>query len=369
MDIKILSANIRRIRNANGMSQKALSDASGISLPSIKNIESCKSEPRVQSLLAISRVLKVNFQDLFLSAGILKTVRFRSNRQMQNRENILAEISHRLREFVFVEDILKQKVVFALKNIQKQCTPSDAGKAARVCREALDLKPTEPIRDICGLLEHSGVKVFPVKATSPGFFGLSVGADDGGPAVAVNIWERISIERQIFSAAHELGHLMLHRDAYDVDNIEENKVEEQQADLFAGHFLMPDEGFLQKWDEASGLHPVDRVFKVKRIFHVSYKVILARLIELGRADKSIWKKFNYLYNQRFNRSLTHHEEPLAIDSVEPFGLEKFDFYEDRFSKLVRQALETDKISVSRGAELLKKNIDELQELMSQWKMV
>jgi Zn-dependent peptidase ImmA (M78 family)/DNA-binding XRE family transcriptional regulator len=351
------------------MSQRALADASGISLPAIKNIESSKNEPRVQSLQAIAKALKVPLQELFLDVGILKTVRFRSNKQMQNRENILAEISHRLKEFILVEDILEQKVPFALKSAQKKCSPSDIIKAARICRENLELKPSEAIRDICGLLEHAGIKLFPIKVISPGFFGLSVGIDDGGPAIVVNTSDRISIERQIFSAAHELGHLMLHQDAYDVDNLEENNIEEYQADLFAGHFLIPTEGFLKEWEEASGLHPVDRVFKVKRIFHVSYKVILTRLIELGKTDKSIWKKFNYLYNKRFNRSLTHHEEPLAIDSAEPFGLERFDFFEDRFSKLVRQALEADKISLSRGAELLKKSIGELQELMIQWKMV
>jgi hypothetical protein len=32
---------------------------------------------------------------------------------------------------------------------------------------------------------------------------------DGGPAVVVNVWGRLSVERWIFTAAHELGHLMI----------------------------------------------------------------------------------------------------------------------------------------------------------------
>lgn len=351
------------------MSQKALADASGISLPSIKNIESCKGEPRVQSLQSIADALKVRLQDLFLNIGILSTVRFRSSKQMQNRENILAEISHRLSEFNLVEDVLGEKISFALKTIQKKCSSKEIEKSALLCREALGLKPSEAIRDISGLLEHAGVKIFPIKVMSPGFFGLSVGEADGGPAIVVNTWEKNSIERQIFSAAHELGHLMLHKDAYDVNDVDENKKEEQQANNFAGYFLMPDEGFLKEWNEASGLYPVDRVFKVKRIFHVSYKVVLSRLIALDKVDKSIWVKFNVMYNKRYNKTLAHHEEPMAIESTEPYALDKYDFYEDRFSKLVRQALESDKISVSRAAELLKKSIGELQELMLQWKIV
>lgn len=45
---------------------------------------------------------------------------------------------------------------------------------------------------------------------SDDFFGLSIGPADGGPAVVVNVWDGISVERWIFTAAHELGHLVLH---------------------------------------------------------------------------------------------------------------------------------------------------------------
>jgi Zn-dependent peptidase ImmA (M78 family) len=203
---------------------------------------------------------------------------------------------------------------------------------------------------------------------SDGFFGLSIGEEDNGPAIVVNSWERISTERKIFSAAHELGHLLLHKDAFDVTKYEENREEERQADLFAGHFLMPDGGFKKEWNDASGLHKVDRVLKVKRIFHVSYKAILSRLIEYGRADDLVWQKFNFSYQQRFNRKLAFKEEPEGI-STEPAGLQKWDFYEDRYSRLVRNALENDKISLSRGAELLRLNLDDMLELLKNWESV
>ena len=170
------------------------------------------------------------------------------------------------------------------------------------------------------------------------------------------------MERRIFSAAHELGHLMLHPDAYDVSQVEESKVEEHEADRFAGHFLMPNEGFLKEWNEAAGLHFVDRVFKVKRIFRVSYKTVLSRLIEYGNADKSIWKKFNIAYQRRFNRRLSFKKEPMGMDAAEPFAMQRFDFFEDRFSRLTREAVEKDKISLSRGAEMLRIGIEEMQEL-------
>jgi len=83
--------------------------------------------------------------------------------------------------------------------------------------------------------------VYPLNLVSDSFFGLSVAEDDGGPAIIVNVWERISVKRRIFSAAHELGHLLLHLDAYNVEESAEDKVQEREADVFASHFLMPEE--------------------------------------------------------------------------------------------------------------------------------
>jgi Zn-dependent peptidase ImmA (M78 family) len=153
---------------------------------------------------------------------------------------------------------------------------------------------------------------------------------------------------------------MLHRDAFDVHQTGENRKEEEEANLFAGHFLMPDKGFFK---EAAGLHPVDRVFKVKRIFRVSYKTVLFRLIEHGATDRSIWKRFNQAYQRRFHRRLSFKEEPMAIESSEPFGLKPFDFQEDRFSRLVREAIEKGRISVSRGAEMLGIDIEDMQDIL------
>ena len=366
MNLQVLSKNVRRLRTAKRFSQRDLADTAGLSLPAIKSLELAKSEPRMRTMQAIAKALDVKIQELFQTVRELRTVRFRSSKRMQNRENVLAEVSRRLDDFNYLEKSLKKDKTFRLNSIRVQCSRDQLSEAAMLCRKKFGLKPSEPIHDICGLLEKSGVKVFSIPMASDSFFGLSVGEEDGGPAVVVNVWERISVERRIFSAAHELGHLMLHSDAYDVSQVEESKEEEYEANSFAGHFLMPDEGFQMEWKEVAGLHFVDRVFKVKRIFRVSYKTVLSRLIEYGDVDSSIWKKFNIAYQRRFNRRLSFKEEPMGMDTSEPFGMQRFDFFEDRFSRLTREALEKDKISLSRGAEMLRISIEEMQELLADW---
>ncbi|NLV97974.1 MAG: ImmA/IrrE family metallo-endopeptidase [Desulfovibrionales bacterium] len=369
MNLQILALNVRRLRTAKGLSQRVLAENAGLSLPAIKSLELAKSEPRMRTVQAIAKALDVRLQELFQPVRQLCTVRFRSAKRLQNRENILAEVARWLDNFSYLEECLNKKRPFSLGAVREQCSRDRLSEAAELCRKKLGLKATEPIHDVCGLLEHAGVKVLPLTMASDSFFGLSVGEEDSGPAVGVNVWERISVERRIFSAAHELGHLMLHPQAYDITNVDENKEEEREADCFAGHFLMPNKGFRKEWNEAAGLHFVHRVFKVKRIFRVSYKTVLVRLLEEGAVDKSVWKKFNRAYQQLFNRSLSFKAEPMGIDPAEPFGLQKFDFYEDRFKLLTREAVEKDKISLSRGAEMLGIGIEEMQDLLQHWEVI
>ena len=366
MNLKTLAQNARRLRTGKGLSQAALAGLAGLSLPAIKNLEGAKSQPRMNTVEAIARALDVKLEELFLPVRELKTVRFRSSKRMQNRENILASVSRWMDDFNFLEQILDDHIRFQFSGMRGWGLRSNAIAVAGKCRSELGLGPKEPIHDICGLLEHAGVKVYPLSSASEDFFGLSVAQEDGGPAVVVNNWERISVERRIFSAVHELGHLVLHRTAYDVTQVAENRTEEQEADLFAGHFLMPDEGFRSEWADGAGLFWLDRVFKVKRIFHVSYKTVLKRLIEYGDTDDGIWRTFNAAYARHFRRRLSFKEEPMGISSTEPFSLQKFDFYEDRYRRLARKAVEEGRISISRGAEILRISVNEMQDLLNDW---
>ena len=103
MNLQVLARNVRRLRTAKRCSQSGLANAAGLSLPALKNIELAKTEPRVRTVQAIAKALEVRLQDLFVSVRQLQTVRFRSSRRMQNRENILAEVARWLDDFNYLE--------------------------------------------------------------------------------------------------------------------------------------------------------------------------------------------------------------------------------------------------------------------------
>jgi hypothetical protein len=193
------------------------------------------------------------------------------------------------------------------------------------------------------------------------------------------VWERISVERWMFTAAHELGHLLLHLSSYNVDETGEDKQQEIEANTFASHFLMPDKPFRKEWDEARGLGLVERVLKVKSIFRVSYATVLYRAsTELGIGER-IWPMFATAYKAQFGHGLAKLEEPDGPSredfsagspapgrADEPAHLRRWGFVHDRLSRLVRKAVEEQKISLSRAAEILGVDLETMRTRANSW---
>lgn len=378
-----LAANLKRLRAHHDLTQDDVAKGAGISRVAYRDLEAGKVKaPKTPTIVGLAKVFGVRVDELLRPQASLKQVRFRSSKRMNNREQILADVDRWLRDFNQVEELLKDKKPFRLNSLRAAAgrikgTGEHRAKAiARKAREVLDLKPDEPIHNICGLLESAGIKVYPFVAQTDAFFGLAVGEGDGGPAIAVNIWDKIAVERWIFSSAHELGHLLLHLDAFNIEDSEEVPNQEHEADLFAAEFLMPEEAFQKEWSNAMGLGLVDRVLKVKRIFRVSHKTVLMRLHQQEEAAPSskrpnIFVRFQIEYKRRNGRGVLKTEEPEGVSCeifrpAEPDRLIDSDFEEDRLRSLVRAAVERQVISLGRGSEILRIPLEDMRELACSW---
>lgn len=385
IDPSILCANLRRVRTARKLSQGELAANAGLSREGYRRIEDGEVEPRVNSLTRIAAVLSVKTEDLLVPVRALHAVRFRAQKKMTTREDLLATVARWLDDYADLEAIVGERATFKLASLAQRLKRErpDAVAAAREAREALGLHcdgRDEVIRDLCGLLEDNGVKVFTPSVASEGFFGLSVAAADGGPAIIVNRWDRISVERWIFTAAHELGHLLLHLDAYDVTEQAEDPAQEKDADVFAAQFLMPDSLFDREWQEARGLGLVDRVFKVKRIFKVSWKTVVYRIAARSPEPARVWAQFYKDYRRQYGRPLRGIDEPHPLETAdfmsapapvpraadEDERLSACDFVEDRLLRLVRTAVERGDISLGRAAEILGEDLKTVRTLASAW---
>lgn len=385
MSLETLGCNLQRLRLARGFSQDKLAQVAGISRIAYINIERCQSEPRADTVRALAKALQVRVPELLVEAPTLKRVRFRSLKRLKRREQVLIEVGQKLRDFVELEAQLKatdNKDFDALRAVASKVRDQGMPAVATAMRSCFGLSENEPVHDICGLLEEQGIKVLSVNIATDAFLGLSVSEEDGGPAVVVNTWERLPVEHWIFSAAHELAHLLLHLQAYKVDEELEDKDQERDADAFASHFLMPEAVFRREWEDTVGLPLFDRVLKVKRVFRVSWRTVLFRLTEElsdPNQRKRLWIHFSKAYQQRNSKVLLKMDEPegVGVDAYralsdlhkagpEPAGMDRHDFQGDRLWRLVRQAAMGGEITLARGAEILGIKLSDMRDLAESW---
>jgi Zn-dependent peptidase ImmA (M78 family) len=121
------------------------------------------------------------------------------------------------------------------------------------------------------LLEAKGVRVYSLAVDSLNVDAYSQWHDDT-PMVFLNL--RKSAERSRFDAAHELGHLLLHRHA----RKEDTRLAEDEANRFASALLMPRNGTLAR---AARFVTIQHLIAHKKHWIVSVAALNHRLHELG----------------------------------------------------------------------------------------
>ena len=375
MAISDIGANVRRYMKMRGLTVLALAKKGGIGTATLSNILNGKSEPKSSTLIMLATALGVPVVDLVADSPELKSLRFRtaktlSGREKAERDQLRHDTALWLENYSFLERELGKSQVFLLGKIDEK----DPEIAATRVRHVLGIASLA-ITDLPQLMEKAGIKLrirgFGFKKT----FGLSVAENDGGPAIVVNSEQGISVERQLFSVAHEIGHLVLHKSSYDQSRMDENEEEERAANVFAGHFLLPDDGLHNAWQESRGLHWVESVLRIKKQFKVSYLTVLVRLSQLlAKPDAGTFiAQFRKEYAERYGQQLKGHYEPDSIAGpvadADPKHLDQTDLMEDRFAGLVRLAFEKEIISIGRAGEMLGRSLEEMRALARAWQEV
>jgi len=392
---QVIAENLRKARKCKGLSQTELSASAKVGIGTIRNIERGVGNPRYSTLDTIAKILGAPVSDLMQDRNKLRNVRFRaavekpSRRRMYSRDRVLSEISVKMDQYQYMESIIaefnkkaRNAPIKMREYIFEPICESKKGKArdlekakakAVAARELLVkngvLKASavkkgvnvDPVRDICGLLESAGIRLLLTSLASSDWYGLSVAADKywKRPAIVVNDWERITTERKIFSAAHELGHLLMHLGSYNVEYESDDPDEEAEAHCFASHFLMPKETFESEWEDAEGHSFAQTVWKVKHIFGVSYQVVLWRLLnEYGVKDA--FDKYKDSCNKHGYRVKG------VLNKMEHYPLPEKAFMTDRLAKMIRVALENDLVSPSRAAEVAGLTLEHMRQIQSTW---
>lgn len=127
-----------------------------------------------------------------------------------------------------------------------------------------------PVRNMVHLLEAKGVRVFSLSQDCVEVDAYSVWRETR-PYVFLNTFK--SAERSRFDAAHELGHLVLHRHASP-----SGQSAEVEANAFASAFLMPEANVRAT---APAVATVNSLIRKKRKWNVSVAALAYRYHDLG----------------------------------------------------------------------------------------
>ena len=348
----MIGQRLKLARSAAGLSLRDLSKKIGnrITAQAIGKYERNESMPSSGVLIALANTLGVSVDYLVGDQDmVFEAVEFRKKTVTRKREEaqVEAKVLHLLERYLLVEEVLHLRSVewYSPREAPYPVVRdvAEADRAARSLREHWGLG-NDPIPNLVELLEEQGIKVLAVDLTNIDGLTAHVRRSEHSvvPVIVVNHhdWG----ERQRFTLAHELGHLVMEV-ATKVD-------EERAANRFAGAFLMPANAL---WAEI-GKHRTSigwgELFELKQLFGTSVQAITYRCKDLGIFNETLFRR---LFND-FNRlgwRTPPYQEPDARTGEKP----------RRFERLTFRALAEGAISEAKAAELLEMSVHELNRRM------
>lgn len=349
----MIGKRLKLARAAAGFSLRDLSAKidNRVSAQQIGKYERDEDLPGSAVLIALSSALGVSVDYLVGDQEmVLDGVEFRKKQVASKKEQaqIQAKVLHLIERYLMVEEILglpstewdkPREAPFPVRDI------AEADLAAQYLRDHWNLG-IDPIQNLMELLEERGIKVLVVDSRE-NIDGLAarVRRSRGEPVPVIVVRGGVHGERQRFSLAHELGHMV-------TDIQGDDKFRERAAHRFAGAFLMPAEAL---WSNV-GRHRTSigwgELFALKQLLGASAQAITYRCRDLGIFPPVLSQKLFREFSRRGFRSAPHYEpNHLREEKAE------------RFARLCYRALAEGAISEPKTAELLNITVRELNRRM------
>lgn len=345
---------LERARRMRGLSLRGLSEALEglVSHNAISKYEKGLMGPDSTVLLALCGVLGVDPEFFFRPTPVaLSNIGFRKRTSVPVKEidRIREESRDFFERYLEIERIL-DLAPHPILRIDLTKEPDLEGlllaaeNAATATRKDWKLG-INPISNLHEELEQSGVKVKEVESEA-NFDGFSGWAEEI-PVIVLAKHLNANLPRKRFTAAHELGHLVMK-----LPDTFSKKEQERACDRFAGSFLMPGEALSEFGTKRSKV-TLGELKALKAEWGLSLQAIMRRFEDLGIITPSRRKSFDFVYRAKMKWHITG--EP-----GEWIGSEDA----SRFPMLVHRAAAEDFITRSKAATLLGTSENELNRSMA-----
>ncbi|MDO8838259.1 MAG: XRE family transcriptional regulator [Parvibaculum sp.] len=264
------SSRLKLARKRRRMTSTELARISDISAVTISRIERTDNEPTDETIKALATALSFPIEFFFgpdVEEVEKDAASFRSLKSMSAKERdaalAAASVAFLVSDWVEVRFNLPSADLFDFGHER------DPQIAARRLRSRWGLGE-QPISNMIELLEAKGVRVFSLSENTRSVDAFSCwrGAI---PYIFLNTFK--SSEHSRFDAAHELGHLCLHRHGGP-----QQKNAEAEANMFAASFLMPEADVRSR---ILYINSLDQIRIAKKRWGVSLSALTYRLSKLG----------------------------------------------------------------------------------------
>lgn len=285
------------LRRAAGMTQEELADRGGITQAALSRYENNMREPDDETAERLAAALKVTPRflrnDFRMRGAVAADAHMRRQRTAKPSEWKRAEAK---------VNELRMHSTFLLKRVQLhpthhvlQADPLDTPPqdAARQQRAAWNM-PIGPVRDLTAWIESAGVIVVEQDLATTRIDGMSQWAGDHA-IILLNA--HAPTDRKRLTLAHELGHLVMHSNHQDEDV-------EEQANAFAGEFLMPEHIIRPQLRTLT----LGKLADLKQEWQVSMQALIERAFHLGRLTAN---QRTTLYKQMTHRGWRKNEPDSA----------------------------------------------------------
>ncbi|MEA2834392.1 MAG: hypothetical protein QOG66_2594 [Methylobacteriaceae bacterium] len=262
-------ARLSLARKRRRLTKKALAKALGVTPHTVLRYETGDISPSDDVITKIAEIL--SFPRDFFSADevdepLADAASFRSLTAMSAKERDAALAAGSLA--FTLSDWIEQR--FDLPPADLVDLSGDEPEiAARSLRQEWALGE-RPIKNMVHLLEERGVRVFSLAENTRSVDAFSTWRGDR-PFVFLNMMK--TPEHSRFDAAHELGHLVLHKHGGP-----RGRTAEDQANQFASSFLMPASDVMATIPR---IHTINQVIEAKKRWGVSVFALIYRLHKLN----------------------------------------------------------------------------------------
>ncbi len=336
-----IGKNLKRIRLLKNLSLKDAGLLLNMSAPAISKYEKGEIHANSQKLIEFANAYGVQVLDL-LKTYDKPEMKFNSFRKRQrlkgeNLELLKEIIQNKVADYI---EVIKLNEIKANDNILKRynCnTENDVELAAEEFRRNYQLSINQPIPDLINILENIGILIIEIDNSNgrfSDFDGLSEVVNNIPLIVLLN---NIDGERQRFTIAHELGHLVL--------NIKDKNLnEEKLCNKFASSLLMSKDAMINEFGISRNNISFYELRAFKNEYKVSIAAIIYRLRELNIISEHLYKKINISLSSKGYKK--HEPDPIMAEKSY------------QFKKLVHKLEVNNIISLNKACELLEMTIDD-----------